>query len=120
MGMLNKEKLLNIISKYPLLNQCFSKYIDWICDNVQNNYQEYDLIECLTNNKEFYRLDILEKSLNQSLNILKISEEEFCRKFGFTKDLLTNEAQKIHDTLAEPLFWVVFQLSFDKKSFVFR
>lgn len=104
MRMLNKEKLLNIISKYPLLNQCFSKYISWICDNVQEGYKEYDLLNCLIDSKEFYRLDILEKSLNQSLEILKISEKEFCSKFGFTRSLLSNDPEIIHDILAEPLF----------------
>ena len=102
--MLNKEKLLNIISKYPLLNQCFLKYIIWICDNVKEGYQEYDLLKCLIESKEFYRLEILEKSLNQSLDILKINEKEFCSKFGFTKSLLSDDPEIIHDILAETLF----------------
>ena len=102
--MLNKEKLLNIISKYPLSNQCFSKYIIWICDNVKEDYQKYDLIKCLTNSEEFHRLEKLEEGLNLSQKILKISTKEFCNKFGFTKDLLTNEPEKLHDLLAETLF----------------
>ena len=102
--MLDKKELLDLIKKYPLLNKCFYKYVTWICENIKDNYQEYDLLNCLMDRKELYRLDILEKSLNQSLDILKISEEEFCSKFGFTGDLLTNDPQKIHDTLAEPLF----------------
>jgi len=113
MGMLNKEKLLNIISKYPLLNQCFSKYITWICDNVQKGYQEYDLIKCLIESEEFHRLKVLEESLNQSLDILKINKKEFCNKFGFTKDLLTNDPEKLYDTLAETLF----VLELDKNHF---
>ena len=113
MGMLNKEKLLNIISKYPLLNQCFYKYIIWICDNVKEGYQEYDLLKCLIESKEFYRLEILEKSLNQSLDILKINEKEFCSRFGFTKSLLTNDPETVHDILAETLF----VLDLDKNHF---
>lgn len=105
--MLNKEKLLNIIRKYPLLSQCFSKYIIWICDNVKEGYQKYDLIKCLIESEEFYRLEILEKSLNQSLDILKINEKEFCSKFGFTKSLLNNEPESIHDILAETLFVLI-------------
>lgn len=111
--MLNKVKLLNIIGKYPLLNQCFSKYIIWICENVKGDYQKYDLITFLNDTKEHYRFVLLEKRLNQSLNILKINEKEFCNKFGFTKDLLTNETEKIHDILAEPLF----VLDLDKNHF---
>jgi len=105
MDMLNKEKLLNIISKYPLLNQCFSKYIIWFCDSVkEDDYDEYDLITVLKNTNEHFRLPSLEKGLNQSRNILKMNEKKFCNTFGFTKDLLTNEREKIHDVLAEPQF----------------
>lgn len=102
--MLDKKELLNLIKKYPLLNQCFSKYVTWICENIKDNYQEYDLIKCLIDSKEIYRLDILEKSLNQSQKILRISKREFYNKFGFTKSLLNEDPETIHDILAEPLF----------------
>ena len=102
--MLDEEKLLDIIKKYTLLDQCFSKYITWICENIKDNYQEYDLIKCLIDSKEIYRLDVLEKSLNQSQKILRISKKEFCNKFGFTKSLLNEDPETIHDILAEPLF----------------
>ena len=108
-----KKKLLNIIGKYPLLNLCFSKYIIWICDSVHENYQEYDLLNCLLDKKEIHRLDNLEKGLNQSLDILKISEREFCDKFGFNKSLLNDEPETIHDILAEPYF----VLTLDKNHF---
>jgi hypothetical protein len=111
--MLDKKELLDLIKNYPLLNQCFSKYVTWICENIKNNYQEYDLIKCLIDSKEFHRLDILEESLNQSQKILRISEEEFCNKFGFTKRLLTNDPETIHDILAETLF----VLELDKNHF---
>jgi len=111
--MLDKEKLLNIISKYPLLNQCFSNYIIWICDNVKEDYQKFDLITFLNDTKEHNRFALLEERLNQSLNILKINEKEFCNKFGFTKDLLTNEEEKIYDVLVEPQF----VLDLDKNHF---
>lgn len=102
--MLDKKELSDLIKKYPLLNQCFSKYITWIYENIKDNYQEFDLIKCLTDKEEFHRLDILEKSLKQSQKILGISEEEFCNKFGFAKTLLTNDPETIHDILAETTF----------------
>ncbi len=102
--MLNKQELLDLVKKYPLLNQCFSKYIVWICDNVQNNYQEYDLIKCLTDSKEIPRLEIFEKSLNLSQKILNISTKEFRDKFRFNKDILNDDPDTIHDILAETLF----------------
>jgi len=111
--MLDKKELLDLIKKYPLLNQCFSKYVTWICENIKDNYQEYDLIKCLIDTKEFDRLDSLEKSLNQSQKILRISKKEFCNKFGFTKNLLANDPETIHDILAETLF----VLDLDKNHF---
>ena len=42
--------------------------------------------------------------LVKSKNILGLTDNEFCKSFGFSDDLLTEDTEKVHDILAEPIF----------------
>lgn len=90
---------------YPLTQYCFEQFITWICSNVKGSLEEYDLIDAIEKN-ETDRLEKCEGLLVLSREILKLSKDEFCKTFGFTNDLLTEDPEKIHDILAEPLFVV--------------
>lgn len=101
---LQKNNLLGIIRPYRLVSKCFSKYITWICENVEgNDVENYDLISILKK-KDFKRVERFEDILEKSRSILRVPESDFVRMFGFTKDLLTDDPEKVHDVLAEPLF----------------
>lgn len=97
--------LINKLSPYPLTQYCFKEFITWIYSNVKGSLEEYDLIDTIEKN-ETDRLEKCEGLLVLSKDILKLSKDEFCKTFGFTNDLLTEDPEKIHDILAEPLFVV--------------
>lgn len=105
---MSKDKskaLLDRLDRYPLTRYCFEGFVTWICSNVKGSLEEYDLIDAIEKN-ETDRLEKCEKLLVLSRNILKLSNGEFCKAFGFSNDLLTKDPEKIHDILAEPIFVV--------------
>ena len=101
--MINKSDLLAVLEPFPVMRECFSKYIDWVCANVKDRHDEYPLIKAISGN-DVKKLGDIEKLLKQSRDILEISTADFCRAFGFWDDLLVQDPKKIHDILAEPLF----------------
>lgn len=103
MCQIDKQSLLSRLASYPLAFQCFSRYVAWVCDNVTDDLDKYDLITILTRNDR-QRVQMLEERLQESCRILKVSLAKFARMFGFVDDLLTDDPEKVHDILAEPLF----------------
>jgi len=97
--------LQNRLQAYPTSSACFSTYVDWVIANVHEGLDAYDLIAILVRNDE-KRLVALEERLSAACRILNISLQDFTRKFGFVDDLLSDDPEKIHDILAEPLFIV--------------
>ena len=102
MSHLDQSGLLNRLADYPLLAHCFSGYVRWITSNVRDGWENYDVIRVLVEG-DVEKLLAIENQLNQSRTILKLSEEDFSRVFGFTDDLLSDDPEKVHDVLAEPL-----------------
>lgn len=102
---LDQNGLLTRLATYPLSARCFSSYVRWVTSNIPEGWENYDVIRVLDEgDKE--RLDLIEMRLSESRNILGISEQEFARAFGFDDDLLTDDPEKVHDILAEPLLVV--------------
>jgi hypothetical protein len=98
-------QLLSALSPFPLTRYCFESFIQWVCVNADGHLAEYDLIDAIEKN-EIDKLRKCEKLLVSSRNILGLTEEAFRSAFGFSDDLLTSDAEKIHDILAEPLLVV--------------
>jgi hypothetical protein len=97
------RELESIIKPFPLVTQCFSKYIQWLCKHAKSDVTQYDLIVAIYQ-REMPRLIELEKHLKVSCNALHLSTKEFIRAFGFENDLLTLDPEKVHDVLAELIF----------------
>ena len=105
MSRLDQSALLDRLTGYPLSAHCFSDYVRWITSNVQDGWENYDVIRVLDEG-DVERLRVIESRLNQARTILGLSEKDFSRVFGFTDDLLSDDPEKVHDILAEPLFVV--------------
>ena len=102
---LDQIGLLDRLAAYPLSAHCFSNYVRWITSNVRDGWESYDVIRVLDEG-DIERLHLIETRLNESRTILGLSEKDFSRVFGFNDDLLSDESEKVHDILAEPLFVV--------------
>lgn len=99
------EKVERILAKYPSVKFCFEKYVRWIFSKSGVNIRNFVLIDMLLQNSDcLERMQQLEDRLTRARQILNLSEEGFRTKFGFQNDLLTDDKEKIHDILAEPLF----------------
>lgn len=96
------ESMNRILEQFPFLQTCFKKYLSWLDKQDPDKIEDSDLIIALKNG-EIERLKRLEAFLLDAKTILSISETDFCNKFGFKKDLLSPDPEKIHDILAEPL-----------------
>ena len=105
---LDQSGLLTRLAHYPLSAHCFSKYIGWVTSTVPDGWENYDVIRVLDEG-DIERLQLIEDRLGESRKVLGLSEQEFAKVFGFTDDLLSDDPEKIHDILAEPL--VVVDLS---------
>lgn len=105
MAHLDQSSLLARLAQYPLSAHCFSEYVMWITSNKENWWEDYDVIRTLDDGN-IERLALIETRLNEARNILALSEKEFARIFGFSDDLLSDDPEKLHDVLAEPLFVV--------------
>ena len=97
--------LTEILSGYPLTSTCFSPYVCWLASHPDVDLQENDLFSVLTNG-DHKRLECLEAFLIRTRDLLALSDEEFRNVFGFSKDLLTLDPEKVHDILAEPILVV--------------
>ena len=97
------KTLIDALSPYPLTKYCFKGFIKWLCSNVEESLEEYDLVDAIEKN-EIDRLKKCEELLVQSRRILGLTDDAFCNAFGFSDDLLTQDPEKMHDILAEPLF----------------
>lgn len=102
---LDQSELLNRLAAYRLSAYCFSSYVRWITSNVRDAWDNYDVIRALDEG-DFETLGRIETRLNESRTILGLSEQDFSRVFGFNDDLLSDDSEKVHDILAEPLFAV--------------
>jgi hypothetical protein len=102
---LDQSGLLDRLAAYPLLAHCFSNYVRWITSNVRDDWESYDVIRALDEG-DSERLRLIETRLDESRTILGLSEKDFSRVFGFNNDLLSDDPEKVHDILAEPLFVV--------------
>jgi hypothetical protein len=87
------------------MRRCFTSYVDWIVENVPEDWESYDLIDALRNDKSKI-LSELEALLTNAQVVLGLSDRDFANIFGFSDDLLAKDPEKIHDVLAEPLFVV--------------
>lgn len=99
---LDQRGLLNRLAAYPLSSHCFANHVRWITSNVRGGWESYDIVRVLDEG-DIERLSLIESRLGKSRNILGLSEQEFARVFGFNDDLLSDDPEKIHDILAEPL-----------------
>lgn len=100
-------KLLHgALEPFPLMRSCFTQYVDYIVENVTDDWKNYYLIDELRKG-ESDKLSKLEERLSNAREILGLSEREFINTFGFTDDLLTKDPDKIHDVLAELHFVIV-------------
>lgn len=101
-GMVELKDLKAVLARYPLLQQCFEPYMEWLFRNVAQPAEEYDLI-ALVQDGDLTRLGWLEDHLKRSRELLGMDVREFVRTFGFTTDLLKDDPEKLYDILAEPL-----------------
>jgi hypothetical protein len=97
------SELLTALEPYPILKECFSKYVSWICDNDVEAFHDHVLVRKLKYD-EGQPLRQLEELLETSRRIIGLRPIQFARTFGFLDDLVTADPEKIHDILAEPLF----------------
>jgi len=102
MSNLGEVELLDRLAHYPLSVHCFSAYVQWITSNVPDGWESYDLLRILDEG-DIERLGLIEDRLNESRSVLGMTEQEFVKAFGFADDLLSEDPEKIHDILAEPL-----------------
>jgi hypothetical protein len=96
----------NVLDKHPFLKFCFEKYIHWVFSKSATTYLTgFPLIETLLKNSSIFpKAQELEDKLERAMRVLNVSKDEFRRMFGFQDDLLTDDIEKIHGILAEPLF----------------
>lgn len=99
------KSIFSFLDKFPFTAKLFMPYIDWISKQPEADLNNNDLIELLSEN-DTEKLKYLESHLIQSREILGITEENFKNNFGFSKDLLSLDPEKVHDILAEPLLVV--------------
>jgi hypothetical protein len=97
--------LTEILSGYPLTSTCFSPYVCWLASHPDIDLQENDLFSMLAKG-DHKGLERLEALLIRSRDLLALSDGEFRNIFGFSKDLLTFDPEKVHDVLAEPILVV--------------
>jgi len=97
--------LTEILSGYPLTSACFSPYVCWLASHPDVDLQENDLFSVLAKG-DHKRLERLEVLLIRTRDLLSLSDGEFRNVFGFSKDLLTLDPEKVHDILAEPILVV--------------
>ena len=102
---MNVDRFLTLLSQYPLTFLCLSDYIQWLGDAPTIDLKNNDLISTLER-EDIESLKKLEILLNRTREIVALSETDFKNVFGFSKDLLTTDPDKIHDVLAEPLIVV--------------
>ncbi len=99
------KSIFSYLDKFPFTAKLFTPYIDWISKQPEADLNNNDLIEALLKN-DTEKLKYLESHLIQSREILGITEEDFKNIFGFSKDLLSVDPEKVHDILAEPILVV--------------
>jgi hypothetical protein len=90
--------LTEILDGYPLTSACFSRYVCWLASHPDIDLQENDLFSMLAKG-DHKRLERLEALLIRSRDLLALSDGEFRKVFGFSKDLLTLDPEKVHDVL---------------------
>lgn len=105
MVQLDQSGLLSRLADYPFSAHCFASYVRWITSNASDGWENYDVIRILDEG-DVERLRLIESRLSESRDILGLSEKEFVSAFGFTNDLLSDDPEKVHDVLAEPLLVV--------------
>ena len=100
------DELQRLLNNYPFVKFCFEKYINWVFSQANPNcIREFPLVDMMLNKSHnFQKTQELEDKLIRSKQILKLRERGFRNKFGFQDDLLTNDKEKTHNILAEPLF----------------
>ena len=102
MNRLDVETLVTRLEGFPFVALCFREYVRWIVPKVSQYWSENDVIWMLEKDDKS-RLADIEDRLTKSRQLLNISEAEFVRAFAFKDDLLSLDAEKVHDILAEPL-----------------
>ncbi|MGD2093563.1 MAG: hypothetical protein PVH77_00995 [Phycisphaerales bacterium] len=102
--MLDESQILAALQDYELSHKCFHNYLKWLFSNCSDSLEKNDLIRTITTDSG--RLERLEKLLNSSKSILGLNTMDFCNVFGFKRELLTGDHEKVHDILAEPLLAV--------------
>lgn len=101
---MHKEMYLQTLEEYPLTLLCLKEYIFWIEAHPEVDTSDNEL--CITlRKKEHDRLARLESLLVQARDTLNLDSKEFQKRF-FTNDLLSQDAEKVHEVLAEPLLVV--------------
>ncbi|MBW8002236.1 MAG: hypothetical protein FVQ80_09455 [Planctomycetes bacterium] len=103
--MVDANKFILELEKFPLAYTCLKNYVEWLCKQATANLEENDLIFFLQKQNS-NNLQQLEKCLLKSQQLLGVSKQQFCSIFGFENDLKTIDPEKIHDILAEPLLVV--------------
>lgn len=101
--MTRRHDVINRLSAYPLSAHCFSRYVPWLMDRETGSWATYDVLRALCEGDD-ERLRLVEERLNEARTALDLSAEEFAKTFGFMDDLLSEDPEKLHDVLAEPLF----------------
>ena len=91
------------LSAYQLSSQCFSRYVEWLLAKKPKELHKFDLIRILDEGDP-ERLASIEHRLQESRELLKMTDLDFARAFGFNDDLLSDDPERIHDILAEPMF----------------
>ncbi len=101
---LTPEDVLSLLPGYPLVQRCLTPYLEWLTKNVEPPWKNYEVLS-IGGEHGRWRLDCLEDHLQRAKKLLRMADEEvFAGMFGFTRDLLVADPEKIHDVLAEPLF----------------
>ncbi|MGB7062579.1 MAG: hypothetical protein WBF13_09555 [Candidatus Zixiibacteriota bacterium] len=95
-----------VLERHPFLKFCFEKYIHWaFSKSATIDLTDFPLIDTLLKNSSISpKAQELEDKLQRAMRILNVRKEEFRRMFGFQDELLTDDTEKIHNILAEPLF----------------
>ena len=102
---MNTQNLIEYLEKFPTCCACFRKYVDWLEENTLTLPEENEFIRALQQ-QDFEKLNILETLLNKARQILALSEKELIHTFSFAEELLTNDHEKFHEILAEPILVV--------------
>ena len=99
------NELITFLDRYPLISACFSHYIRWLADQPLIEVQDNTLI-CALQKGDKEDLEGIEILLSCACETLALTATEFRNIFGFSKDLLTVDPEKVHDVLAEPILVV--------------